>query len=218
MIKFINSLICVLSIIGLTNTKPNKIYHGSREKNEIYLTFDDGYSYKNTCLILDTLKRHNVPAAFFLEGGFLDNHPSIVNRMIDDGHIVACHTWTHRDITSLSNDQFIRELNQYRKRYKEITNQEMPLYFRPPMGFIDEKKERILSYRGYKIFLWDVNYVDYDRTRDYGTSNAYNSIVPYVQNGSIILMHTMLDSNAKALDKILTDLKKDYVFKSISEL
>ena len=94
----------------------------------------------------------------------------------------------------------------------------MPLYFRPPMGFIDEKKERILSYRGYKIFLWDVNYVDYDRTRDYGTSNAYNSIVPYVQNGSIILMHTMLDSNAKALDKILTDLKKDYVFKSISEL
>ncbi|HRF70843.1 MAG TPA: polysaccharide deacetylase family protein, partial [Candidatus Pelethenecus sp.] len=57
---------CIVSVPLVA--KSQVIYHGNRNSNHIYLTFDDGYSYKNTIKILDTLKEKNVQATFFIEG------------------------------------------------------------------------------------------------------------------------------------------------------
>ena len=68
----------------------------------IYLTFDAGYENGNTPSILDALKKHQVPAAFFVVGNYLETSPDLVKRMISEGHIVANHTYHHPDMSKIS--------------------------------------------------------------------------------------------------------------------
>lgn len=203
----------------ITTTTNEIIYHGDLQQKKIYLTFDDGYSLKNTTLILETLRKHNVPAAFFLEGEFLNLHYHIINQMVNDGHIVGCHTWSHSDITKMSDTALSNEILKFEARFQQITGKTLYKYFRPPMGFINQRNIRLLNKLGYTIFKWNVDYYDYNRNYDKGVDYAYRQIISKVRPGSIILMHTLLDSNAKALDSIITKLKSEgYIFSSIHEL
>ena len=80
----------------------NAYYVGDTSKNTIYLTFDAGYENGCTGAILDALKKHNAPACFFVVGNFIDSAPDLVQRMVDEGHIVGNHTLHHPDMSSIS--------------------------------------------------------------------------------------------------------------------
>ena len=95
----------------------------------IYLTFDAGYENGNTPMILDALKKHQVPAAFFVVGNYLETSPDLVKRMVSEGHIVANHTYHHPDMSKISDpESFAKELSSLETSYTEITGETMRRY------------------------------------------------------------------------------------------
>ena len=194
------------------------IYHGDEESNKIYLTFDDGYSLKNTLSILDTLKEYDVPATFFIEGDFLENNPIAVKRIADE-QILANHTMCHCDIRKLSDEALIDDLERFESIAYNITGKEITKYFRPPMGYINKEKEDLLYELGYKIFMWNVKIYDYVYTDDLGVDYVVQNIVKQTKKGSIILMHTLTNSNAYALPIIIETLRgKGFIFAPLTDL
>lgn len=206
-----------LFLISVSAQNNYLIYSGESGSNKIYLTFDDGYSLKNTLSILDTLKKYDVPATFFIEGGFLKQNPIAVKRIADE-QILANHTICHCDIRKLSNEKFIEDIETFESLAYSITGKNITKFFRPPMGFINSEKAEILHERGYMIFQWNVKIYDYVHDDDKGVDYVLKNITKQVQNGSIILMHTLTDSNAKALPTLIETLRgKGFEFSSLKD-
>ena len=95
-------------------------YVDTTEEKVLYLTFDAGYENGYTPQILDTLKKHEVPAAFFLVGNYLETQPELVQRMVGEGHTVGNHTWSHPDMSRIADkDSFSRQLEQVEQKYMQ---------------------------------------------------------------------------------------------------
>ncbi|MEG3071450.1 MAG: polysaccharide deacetylase family protein [Candidatus Syntrophopropionicum ammoniitolerans] len=107
---------------------------GSPEDKVIYLTFDEGYENGYTPSILDSLKANDVKAAFFVTGHYLDSQPDLVQRMVDEGHIVGNHSDTHPSFPEASDSEIKKELQVVEEKYKNITGQTSMKYLRPPRG------------------------------------------------------------------------------------
>lgn len=208
----------IIFTISAQATRAKVFYHGNRLDNKIYLTFDDGYSAKNTQAILDILKEKNIQATFFIEGGFLKENPLICKRIAEE-QTLANHTFSHTDITKLTDEEFVEDIKKYEELALKITGKEVTKYFRPPMGIFDEDKLNLLGDMGYTVFMWDVSYYDYVPDNDKGYDFALNNLLTKTENGSIILMHTLTKSNVLVLDEAIELLeKKGYVFSSLSQL
>ena len=211
-------LLVFLSIFIQASAEGKKYYHGNRNSNHIYLTFDDGHSYQNTTKILDTLKEKGVPATFFIEGEFLVQNPILINRIVNE-QTLGNHTMCHKDITTLSNQAFRKDIQEFEETVIKMTGKPVTKYFRPPMGKINQSKQAILDELEYKVFMWDVSYYDYVYFDDKGVDFALKNILKQTQNGSIILMHTLTKSNANVLGTAIDRLReKGFVFSSLSEL
>ena len=88
------------------------------DSNEVYLTFDEGYEFGLSGQILDTLKAKGVKAVFFITGDFAKAEPALVQRMIDEGHVVGNHSWKHPNYSGLSveeAEQAVREMMEDHK-------------------------------------------------------------------------------------------------------
>lgn len=108
-------------------------YVGDSTEKVIYLTFDAGYENGNTQPILDALKKHNVPATFFVVGHYLESAPDLVKQMVADGHFVGNHTYHHLDMSSIaSKESFEKEMRDVETLFKEITGTELAPFYRPP--------------------------------------------------------------------------------------
>ena len=192
----------VIFTISAQATRAKVFYHGNRLENKIYLTFDDGYSAVNTEKILNILKEKNIPACFFIEGGFLKENPLICKR-ISEEQTLANHTFSHTDITKMSDEQFVDDIKKYEELALKITGKPVTKFFRPPMGIFDEEKLNLLGDMGYTVFMWDVSYYDYVPDNDKGYKYALNNILTKTENGSIILMHTLTKSNVNVLSEAI---------------
>ena len=114
------------------------------ENKYIYLTFDLGYEAGHTAKILDALKENNVQGVFFITAHYVNTQPELVQRMIDEGHIVGNHTWSHpdcpqKDLLTVQEDIF--KLQDY---VKTTYNYDMKL-FRYPYGYFSEMLLKFLS-------------------------------------------------------------------------
>ena len=97
-------------------------YIADTTESVLYLTFDAGYENGNTEAILDALKKHHAPAAFFLVGNYLETSPDLVKRMMAEGHTVGNHTWHHPDMSKIADQSsFSEELSRLEQKYQEIT-------------------------------------------------------------------------------------------------
>ena len=139
------------------------VYLGDPGEQVIYLTFDAGYENGCTAKILDTLKKHEVSAAFFLVGNYIERNADLVRRMAEEGHIVANHTMHHYDMSKLSDKAaFQKELTDLEALYKETTGADMPKYYRPPQGIYSEENLAMAKEMGYKTVFWSLAYVDWN--------------------------------------------------------
>lgn len=204
--------------VNTLSTSSPLIYYGDVNSNKIYLTFDDGYPYKNTKKIVETLIEYNIPATFFFEGDFLCNHKSFINYMVNNNLTIGCHTIDHKIICNKSNQQFLKDLNDYENTYKEITGKDLLPFFRPPQGKIDDEKIKLLKERGYLIFMWSLSYYDYNPYDELGVDYAYQYVTKNTEGGYIILLHTLTKSNVQALERIIITLQnKGYIFSSLTD-
>ena len=115
---------------------------------KIYLTFDAGYENGNTEKILDTLKANEVKATFFIVGNYLEICPEIVKRMVEEGHIVANHSYYHKTINTQTNEELASDLKKLEDSFKKVTGKEMVKVFRPPKGEFDRESLLNLKHLG----------------------------------------------------------------------
>ena len=134
---------------------------GNNEDKYVYLTFDEGYEAGYTAKILDILKQNNVTGAFFITGHYLNSQPDLVERMINEGHIVGNHTVNHHSMPDLTDDELKEEITTLHTAVYEKFGYEMT-YLRPPMGELSERTLSITKSLGYTTVMWSFAYDDWD--------------------------------------------------------
>ena len=181
------------------------VYMGDPEEKVLYLTFDAGYENGCTSKILDTLKKHQVQATFFLVGDYLERNPDLVRRMASEGHIVGNHTMNHPDMSKLQNrDAFARELEDMAQLYQEITGQPLCKLYRPPQGIYSEENLKMARELGYHTVFWSLAYQDWNNNAQPSREQAFAKLLPRTHNGAIVLLHSTSATNAEILPELLT--------------
>lgn len=198
----------------------NSYYVDETEEKVLYLTFDAGFENGLTSKILDTLKKHDVKAAFFLVGNYLEKCPELVKRMVEEGHIVGNHTYNHPDMSKISDmESFKKELVSLEDLYKQITGQDMLKYYRPPQGKFNENNLKLANELGYKTIFWSLAYVDWYVDKQPTSEYAFSKLVPRVHPGAVILLHSTSQTNCDILDELITKYKDmGYTFKTLDDL
>ena len=196
------------------------LYLGAEDEKKIYLTFDAGYGNENVESILNTLKKHNATAAFFILPGIIKNSPELVMRMAEEGHTVCNHTSSHGDMSRITDiERFKAELTGLEELYRERTGHEMTKYFRPPEGSFSIKTLEFCKELGYTPVFWTFAYPDWDMKRQPDPAASVLKVLSGVHDGMVMLMHPMSRTNALILDEVLTTLENDgYTFGTLDEL
>ena len=195
-------------------------YLGDTAQKVIYLTFDAGYENGCTAQILDALKAHNAPAAFFLVGNYMQKNADLVRRMVDEGHIVGNHTMHHYDMSKLSDmDAFSVELTGLEEIFRQVTGKELPKYYRPPQGIYSEENLKMAQQLGYRTVFWSLAYVDWLNQDQPTREEAFRKLLGRIHNGAVVLLHSTSATNAEILDELLTKWEEQgYRFAPITEL
>ena len=193
---------------------------GDTDNKVLYLTFDEGYEKGNTGNILDTLKELEVPAAFFVVKPFITTEPELIKRMVDEGHLVCNHSSHHPSMPSITDTaKFNSELTDVEEAYKNIIGQDMPRFFRPPMGKYSKNSLIKTKELGYKTIFWSFAYKDWLVNSQPDEKTAIEKIEKGAHPGAILLLHAVSDTNTKILKTVLSDLKEEgYEFKSLNDL
>lgn len=186
----------------------------------IYLTFDAGYENGNTEPILDALAKHKVKATFFVVGNYLETSPELVKRMVQDGHIVANHTYHHRDMSAMSDKaSFEKEIVDLETLYENITGQKMTKFYRPPQGKYCEENLTMAKDMGYDTFFWSLAYVDWYEDKQPTKEEAFDKLLNRIHPGAIVLLHSTSKTNGEIMDELLTKWEEmGYRFGTLQDL
>ena len=203
-----------------TLSRYDAAFVGNTGEKVLYLTFDAGYENGCTAQILDVLQKHQVSAAFFLVGNYMEKNADLVRRMADEGHIVGNHTMHHPDMSKISDKAaFQKELEDLEGLYKDITGQEMPKFYRPPQGNYSEENLKMAKELGYKTVFWSLAYVDWNNDSQPTAEQAYSKLLPRIHNGAVVLLHSTSTTNAEILDDLLSKWENmGYTFGTVEEL
>lgn len=190
---------------------------GNKDKKYIYLTFDNGYEAGYTEKILEVLKQNSVPATFFLTAHYINSEPKLVQRMINEGHIIGNHTVNHKSMPEIDNETIKKEVMELHTAVYEKFGYEMK-YIRPPKG---EYSERTIAYTntlGYKTVMWSFAYDDWEEKRQGREAYGKKKILDNVHNGEIMLLHGTSKDNSNILDECIKEIKNmGYEFRSLDD-
>jgi peptidoglycan/xylan/chitin deacetylase (PgdA/CDA1 family) len=166
----------------------------------VALTFDDGPDPVDTPRLLDLLREKNVKASFFVVGQRAEQHPEIVRRAWDEGHLIANHTWSHRLLFCFLSPRRLRSEiergNECIKRICGISTR----YFRSPVGLRHPLLRFELQRAGVEYVSWRVRSCD---TIIENSGLLARRILNQVASRDIILMHDRLPKGAHALFEAL---------------
>lgn len=182
----------------------------------VAMTFDDGPHPTNTPRLLDMLQQRNIKATFFVVGPNCNYHPQILKRMVAEGHEIGNHTWSHGDMTKVSQEAVRKELTDSRNAIVAATGVQ-PRLWRPPYGATNTNLQNWIKEEfGYPTIMWSVDPLDWKKP---GASVVADRLVAGTGNGGILLAHDIhkptIDAMPSALDRLLT---KGYKFVTVSQL
>lgn len=188
-------------------------------EKKIYLTFDAGYENGNIEKILDVMKEHNVKGAFFILSNLIDKNPELVKRMANEGHLVCNHTYNHKDMTKLTNEEVVANLQRLEAKYKDATGRDMEKIFRFPEGRYSERVIKLLYSNGYKTVFWSMAYDDWDNSRQMDPAKAKEKLLSTTHEGAILLLHPTSATNAAILGDLICEWKSQgYTFGSLKDI
>lgn len=185
---------------------------GPRDVPRVALTFDDGPDEIFSPQILNILQQMGAPASFYVIGARAELFPDLTRRMAEVGGEVGNHAYeeSHLDLRQLRPEVLLRSLNLTHDVITRLTGQ-APVTFRPPFGFYNAQVLAATRGFGYQTVLWDVDSLDW---QSLSSQQILRNVLPQVQNGSIILMHSGvtlpeedLTGTVNALPTIINDLR-----------
>ena len=161
---------------------------------------DEGYENSYTPEILDVLKEKGVKSVFFVTKSFVDSHPELVQRMIDEGHILGNHTCAHPagGMPSLSPDEQAEDIMTLHSQVLEQFGYEMKL-FRFPSGIFSEHSLDIVYSLGYRSVFWSFAYRDFIVDDQPDPTDSLAQCISELHPGAIYLLHAVSETNAKIL-------------------
>lgn len=171
------------------------------EEGKICLTFDEGYENGYTAKILDVLKEKGVKAIFFVTYDYCRTSPELVQRMIDEGHVIGNHSYTHPSLPDCSEKEVIEEVSALHDYVLEQFGYEMVL-FRFPKGEFSESTLKLVQDLGYTSIFWSFAYSDWDVSAQPDSAEAYAKIVDSTHSG-IYLLHAVSSTNAEILGSVI---------------
>jgi peptidoglycan/xylan/chitin deacetylase (PgdA/CDA1 family) len=182
----------------------------------IAMTFDDGPSPETTPRLLDILKQRNIKATFFMIGQNAERNPDLVRRILAEGHEIGNHSWTHPQLSKLSDDRVTQEITKTQEAIKSASGF-TPTTLRPPYGAITARQRAWIENQfGLNIILWSVDPFDWKRP---GPSVITQRILSGARPGAIILSHDIhkqtVDAMPATLDALLA---KGFKFVTVSQL
>lgn len=191
-------------------------YVGPTDEKVVFLTFDAGYDNGVLPKILEVLADKKVKSTFFVTGDFIERESDLVMQIVYQGHLLGNHTWSHKDITKLSDSELESELKKVEDAYFQLTLRPLPKLFRPPSGQFNRESLLKVQKLGYKTFFWSLAYKDWKTNEQKGEDYAYRSVMDNLHNGAIILLHTVSEDNCKALPKIIDGIRAEgYTIKNL---
>jgi peptidoglycan-N-acetylglucosamine deacetylase len=195
---------------------PATYFHGRVDQPYIAMTFDDGPSAENTPRLLDILKQRGIKATFFLIGENAQANPDLVKRMLAEGHEVGNHTWTHPQLSKLSDDKVKSEISRTQEAISAASGY-TPTILRPPYGAITQRqKEWIEKDLKLNVIIWSVDPFDWKRP---GPAVVTSRILAGAEPGAIVLSHDIHRQTVEAMPATLDALMhKGYKFVTVSQM
>lgn len=185
-------------------------------KKSIVLSFDDGPDLTVTPLILSVLKEKNAKAIFFVKGVNAEKYPEIIKNIVDDGHIIGNHTYSHSsNLTFTDRKKYSQEIEQTNKLISCFTG-ESPLFFRPPFGVLNPIIASVIEKYGMLTVGWSIRSFDGgNRSADLILQNLKNKL----HNGAIVLFHDTNPITVNVLKEFLDYLAQtDYKVERLDKL
>ena len=174
----------------------------------ITLSFDQGYENGYTTPILDALKEKGVRAIFFLTGHYVRSQPELVQRMIDEGHILGNHSDSHKVYCEELDIEGSFEDAKWMQDYlRDNFNYEMRL-FRFPEGKFSEQSLALMQQMGYKSVFWSFAYSDWDVKKQPTPAAAMEKITKYLHPGEIRLLRSVSSTNAEILPQLIDTIRE----------
>lgn len=183
---------------------------------KIYLTFDEGYENGYTSDILDTLQEKGVHAVFFVTMPYVQEHPELIQRMIDEGHTVGNHSNRHIAYPTLSLEEAKEDLMSLHQYMLDTYQYEMTL-FRFPEGNFSEQMLALAQSCGYRSIFWSFAYRDWYVDDQPDPAQALSTMLDKAHPGAIYLLHAVSQTNAQVLGDFIDGMtEKGFVFSDFS--
>jgi peptidoglycan/xylan/chitin deacetylase (PgdA/CDA1 family) len=170
----------------------------------LYLTFDDGPDGAHTPVLLDLLRAHQAHASFFLVGRNVEQHPDLVQRMVDEGHRLGNHSYSHPHFNRLSLSQQLEEIDTTDRllfKFDRVRRHR----FRPPRGVFSLPLTLHFAARRRNLTYWSYNSMDYQRSPPAELIERMRAVPPVP--GEVILMHDDGDCALRMLETLLGEWK-----------
>jgi peptidoglycan/xylan/chitin deacetylase (PgdA/CDA1 family) len=181
-------------------------------RSTLYLTFDDGPVPGPTEFVLDVLKRHSIQSTFFCIGDNVRKHPAVFRSVLSHGHTVGNHTVNHLNGWNTSTDKYVANVLEFDQIASDGGLHQATRLFRPPYGRISRRQ--IARLKDYRIIMWDVLSLDYDRT--ISVERCLKQTIAACRPGSIVVFHDSLKAQKNmeyALPRLIDHFGgKDYDF------
>lgn len=197
----LSAVVSLLAVTGLAVAAPTverqsgvQVINNCYQQGQVALTFDDGpFNYE-----YDT---HNAlnggKGTFFFNGnnyGCIYDRADVLRFLDSQSHTLGSHTWSHRDMTTLSYDEIHDELWRVEEAFIRILGKR-PLYFRPPYGSYNDLVLQVLSERGYKkLFLWSDDTQDASGASVGAQQAVMDGVINSYPQPKMVLQHSVLGS------------------------
>ncbi|RBW69891.1 polysaccharide deacetylase family protein [Bacillus taeanensis] len=200
--------------ITLNDLKPAPIYKGNPKKRMVTLQVNVAWGNEYLPQILKTMRKYDVKATFFLDGSWVKKNPSLAKMIVEEGHEIGNHAYTHPDLNKLSQGKVREELLKTNQVIEAAIDQK-PKWFAPPSGSYNQQVVEIADNLNMKTVLWSVDTVDWMKPNP--EEMAYR-VLQKVHPGAMILMHPTAQT-AQAIERIIIGIKeKGYQIGILSEL
>jgi len=182
----------------LKSLYPSLVWEMPTQEPTLYITFDDGPTKGVTDALLDLLKAHQAKATFFCIGKNVQKNPELFQRILNEGHRVGNHTFSHLNGWKSTNMSYLKDVEKCRSLFESS-------YFRPPYGRLKPAQIASLKKR-YKIIMWSALSMDYHPS--VSKEKCYQNSTAKISSGDILVFHDSekaADKMFYAVEKLLTD-------------
>jgi probable sporulation protein (polysaccharide deacetylase family) len=200
--------------VGLSDLEPQPIYKGNPKKPMVSLMINVAWGNEYLPGMLETLNKENVRATFFLDGSWLSKNINMARKILEQGHELSNHAYSHKNMSGLSRQRAIEEILKTERLLREELGVNNRL-FAPPSGDYDMETVKIAHELGLQTILWTIDTVDWQKPAPEFIVRKINS---RLEPGAMILMHPTA-SSSRALPAMIREIKgKGLTLGTVSEL